>query len=106
MTERITFERPPLVEVSFGLFFSPLLDFKISHFGAFWTRLRPDFSETADRPIVADSAAAPALVSQEWPLFPRVWYVHKDRAQILQLQTDRFYFNWRKSSDGALYPRF
>jgi uncharacterized protein (TIGR04255 family) len=102
---KITFERPPLVEVSFGLSFAPLRDFRTSHFGAFWTKLRPDFVETADKPIVAETPGALALGSEWFPL-PRVWYVHKNKEQLLQLQTDRFYFNWRKSSDGSLYPRF
>lgn len=105
MQEKITFERPPLVEVSFGLFFEPLRDFRTSHFGAFWTRLRPEFIETADKPVVAEQASTISF-QQEWFPLPRVWYVHKDKTQLIQLQTDRFYFNWRKASDGTLYPRF
>lgn len=101
----ITFDRPPLAEVSFGLHFAPLHNFRTSHFGAFWAKLKPDFTETADKPIVAE-APTNLTIAGEWFPLPRVWFVHKDKEQLLQLQTDRFYFNWRKGSEGSLYPRF
>lgn len=104
---KITFNRPPLVEVSFGLSFAALRDLRTAHFGAFWSRLRPDFTETADKPLVADSPGMSSFVGgEEWFPLPRVWYIHRDKEQILQLQTDRFYFNWRRIPESSLYPRF
>jgi uncharacterized protein (TIGR04255 family) len=99
----VTFERPPLNEVSFGLFFAPIADLRTSHYGAFWSRLRPDFNETADKPIVGNPAGFQFV---EWFPLPRVWFVHKDKEQLLQLQPNRFYFNWRRALTTTPYPRF
>jgi uncharacterized protein (TIGR04255 family) len=36
----------------------------------------------------------------------RVWLLSDDESQLLQLQSDRFYSNWRQVSPTADYPRF
>jgi uncharacterized protein (TIGR04255 family) len=101
---KITYERPPLIEVSFGLHFSPLVGFRAAHYGIFWSRLRPDFTETLDKPVVGQIAIGAS--AEEWFPLPRVWFVHKEQEQLLQLQPNRFYFNWRRALSGGAYPRF
>jgi uncharacterized protein (TIGR04255 family) len=103
----VTFERPPLNEVSFGLSFAPLSDMRTSHYGAFWSRLRPDFDQTADKPPVTDvSGKLSQIAVTEWFPLPRVWFIHKNKEELLQLQPNRFYFNWRKVQPNTPYPRF
>jgi len=102
----VTFERPPLNEVSFGLFFAPLADLRTSHFGSFWARLRPDFDQTADKPPVGGAEGLQMVGGAEWFPLPRVWFVHKDKEQLIQLQPNRFYFNWRRVKPATAYPRF
>lgn len=102
----ITFEHPPLTEVSFGFKFEPLAAFRASHFGLFWSRLRPDFNEAVDKAVIASEGAVPAVPGSEWFPLPRVWYVHKEKEQLLQLQIDRFYLNWRRTQPSTEYPRF
>lgn len=101
---KITYERPPLTEVSFGLHFSPLVGFRAAHYGMFWSRLRPDFTETVDKPLVGQIAVGGP--SEEWFPLPRVWFVHKALEHLIQLQPNRFYFNWRRSPSEGVYPRF
>jgi uncharacterized protein (TIGR04255 family) len=100
---QITYERPPLAEVTFGIRFERLVGLRTAHFGAFWSRLRPDFQETHDKTIVG----IPDVASMgEWFPLPRVWFVHRNQEHLLQLQSDRFFFNWRRVNDGTPYPRF
>lgn len=101
-----TFENPPLNEVAFGVFFAPIAGFKTSHFGLFGTRLRPDFDQTEDKQPILTPGGLPPM-SGEWFGLPRVWYVHREKVSLLQLQADRFHFNWRRlAADAAAYPRF
>src|SRR5688572_27869760 len=92
---KTTFERPPLVEVSFGVMFAPLTAMRTAHFGAFWSRVREEFDQTDDKPaVMTDVQEASVTQVGDWFPLPRVWYVQKDGGAILQLQPNRFYFNW------------
>lgn len=104
MPPKITFERPPLIEVSFAVQFERLMSFRTGHFGLFWAQIHRDFPETADRPPLSPINAGQS--AGEWLPLPRVWFVHKDKQLLLQLQDDRFILNWRRIMDDAVYPRF
>lgn len=102
MTEpKLAFRTPPLVEVSFGLFFEQVAGMSSAHFGRFWSTIAGTFPETQDQLMVG---LPKGVAGNLFPL-PRVWFVHKDRALLIQLQTDRFYLNWRRIPGGE-YPRF
>lgn len=100
----ITFDAPPMAEVSLGCIFLPRPDFLVPHFGAFWERIRHEFPDIAHAaPIVniEDGARVDDIF-----LLPRIWYVSGDKARLVQLQQNRFHFNWRKTDDEATYVRF
>jgi len=97
----VTFRRPPLVEVSFGLRFRRPPGLHVAHYGLFWSRFERDFPDTLDQPPIAD----PQMPPPEW-FGPRVWLVHRDKALLLQLQYDRFHVNWRRLTPDVEYPRF
>ena len=40
------------------------------------------------------------------PPIPRVWFVSDDQTWVIQVQRDRFVYNWRSQSADAKYPRF
>lgn len=100
----VTFQSPPLIEVSFAVQFERLGSFRTAHFGLFWSSLLRDFPETADRPPLAPVNASQSI--GDWLPLPRVWLVHKDKQILLQLQSDRFILNWRRIQDDTVYPRF
>jgi uncharacterized protein (TIGR04255 family) len=103
----ISYERPPLVEVSFGVRFAPLAGLRSAHYGQYWQRLRPDFVNTFDKPPVGIPSAPSAAFGQaEWFPLPRVWFEHRDQEQLIQLQPDGFFFNWRRLKPQTEYPRF
>jgi uncharacterized protein (TIGR04255 family) len=107
---KTTYERPPIVEVSFGVMFTPLVGLKTAHFGAFWSLIRDEFDRTEDKPVVIqepqEQAQTLGAATSEWFPLPRVWFVQKDTGAILQLQHNRFHYNWRRQPADAPYPRF
>jgi uncharacterized protein (TIGR04255 family) len=99
------FRKPPVGEVSFGLRFAPLTTFRAAHFGMFWDLVRSDYPECEDKPQFYDPTSPPVSVP-EWFPYPRVWYVHRNRNLLLQLQPNGIWLNWRRLNEGEPYPRF
>lgn len=97
----VTFRRPPLIEVSFGLRFRRPPALHVAHYGLFWASIERDFPNTLDQAPIADPQTPPP----EW-FGPRVWLVHRDKALLLQLQYDRIHVNWRRLTPDVEYPRF
>lgn len=98
----ISFKKPPLNEVALGYTFLPRPDLLIPHIGGFWSEISDGYPRCQHAPPIVDSVA-PGM--EELPL-PRVWFLSKDNASLVQLQTDRFIFNWRDTGAGNSYQRF
>ncbi len=113
------FKNPPVVETVLGVQFEPLAAMRIVHYGLFWERVRDDF------PVVEEQAAldpqietfdeSVLLPSAGWrisgrPELPRAWFLGPDSSagqQLIQLQTDRFLHNWRRTTTrGQAYPSY
>jgi len=106
------FENPPVVEVVFGIQFNPLKKFTSPHIGLLWQRYKekyPNFEEKAPlAPAVESFGDSPSLKLElsGLPPLPRVWFVHEKKNGIIQIQKDRFIYNWRKDLPGDEYPRY
>jgi uncharacterized protein (TIGR04255 family) len=100
------FERPPVLEVVSGVQFSELIQFQTRHFGQFWETIKNDFPRTQDAPPLPDVSENVSLEIMTLPPLRRVMFVSADNSYVLQLQNSRFHFNWRKTSDSDVYPRF
>lgn len=98
-----SFKNPPISEVSIGLRFEPLQQLRIPHFGSLWQRVKDQYPVVEHAtPLVTDLNVI-VEISTGAPL-PRVWFVSSDDTQLLQFQSERFYFNWRER--GKAYPRY
>jgi uncharacterized protein (TIGR04255 family) len=106
MSRKVNFKSPPVVEVVCGVLFAPLADFKVPHFGRYWERIRDNFSRVDERsPIIRHPAGT--ILQDEVFLPQRVWYFTEDDHRLIQLQRDRFNFNWKRAtSDEIEYYRF
>lgn len=93
-----TLTSPPITEVVCGFAFEPMPELDPVVLGIYWSQRKDEYPgrqlhQALTRPILLD------------PPFPlRVWLVGADDAFVLQIQSDRFYFNWRKRD--TQYPRF
>lgn len=93
------YANPPLNEVVFGVKYVPMADWKIPHVGAFWQVVRDAFPKCEHAPPIGMGGD----LTTGLPV-PRVWLISEDDDYLVQLQPDRFHFNWRRK-EGE-YPRF
>lgn len=95
-----------------GILFKPIETLLVPHFGVFWGRLKPEFSSCQEvaplAPIVErfEDTPGPDIALSEIPLLPRIWFLHQNDVELIQLQRDRFLFNWRKRKPIDQYPRY
>jgi uncharacterized protein (TIGR04255 family) len=103
LIDEIRFLNPPLTEVVCGVVFDAP-EFSSVHFGVYWDRIRQRFPERPmdQPPLTAVDVFGLSLL----PPLRRVWFESEDKKELVQLQADRFYYNWRKQSEGNDYPRF
>lgn len=99
---RISFDDPPIKEVALGRTFLPREDFLIPYYGMFWAQLRDRFPKAEHAPPILE----PADVLNESAFLPRVWFTAKDLATLVQLQQNRFHYNWRQTDEKRVYVRF
>jgi uncharacterized protein (TIGR04255 family) len=108
---RPKFQNPPLFEQAIAVVFDEIAPFTIGDFGLFWPELGDEFATTETQPMVqrqieqfdGTPQAVPQLQLLPANSIPRCFYRHKSGHELVQLQSDRFGFNWLKQ-DGAVYP--
>lgn len=110
---RPNFNNPPLVEQVITVIFEELSQFSIGDFGLFWDRIRVQFpvcsTQSPLEPVVesfggfASPGVQVRLVGHD--VLPRCMYRSSDSGEIVQLQRDRFTFNWSYLG-GSDYPHF
>lgn len=97
------FQNPPVIEVAFQVAFPTLSGIGTPHFGAFWSSIRDEFPT-----IQAAARLGPVDFSGVQGAFPenRLWLVHKNGETLIQLQDNRFLFNWRQTGEEFAYPGY
>ena len=108
------FDRPPVVEVAVGVQFE-VLPLKAAHLGLLWQHYQDQFPRVEEQPpleaIVERFGVKPAPARQrvrllEEPLPLRFWFVNESGTELVQVQQDRFVFNWRQNDADQKYPRY
>ncbi len=107
------YDNPPLTEVVCGVTFQPLDNFIATHFGILWGIYQPDFPKVEELAPLASPIEI--IEGQEYeanlnftniPPLPRQMFISQDARNIIQIQRDRFIFNWRKLELNDTYPRY
>lgn len=112
--KKLDFARPPVDEVVLSVLFKPLNRFLAPHLGAIWQEFKKDrFVRIVERPPVNPTIEVFPNQGEEAefeisnvPSFARIWFIHEDESKILQVQRDRFTFNWRRTDSDQKYPGF
>jgi len=107
------FAEPPLKEVSISIQFEPIPNFHLGHLGIVWNLFKERYptAEQADEipPIIEKFGVMqrekPALRFLESAPMPRLMFMGLDGQHLIQLQRDRFIFNWRQQNSSE-YPRY
>lgn len=99
-----SYRKPPIDEVVSGMRFLIPSDLRITHIGLLWNKFRKDYPNTQHAlPIAMTKGEIPVESVTGLPL-PRVWFINEKDDQLIQFQSDRFYYNWRRRKDE--YPRY
>lgn len=108
MTKSIDYKKPPVVEVVCGAAFQRLDAFKAPHIGTFWKTLPKEFCQVEETTPVGYPDDPSAFEVLEVPPHPRVWFHTEDGGELIQLQQNRFFYNWKRRDGGAndKYPEF
>jgi uncharacterized protein (TIGR04255 family) len=108
-------EAPPIDEVAISVQFNDIPKLKIVHYGELADRFaKVGLTQHEDKAAIPASfevfgkRVMPAqfqFQAVNVPL-PRVWYMSTDKHRLVQVQPDRFIYNWRKVEGEGKYPRF
>lgn len=106
----VHYENPPVIEVVCGVMFQPIQGFSTAWYGLLWNRFGDEFSSTSDQaplplPVPPPPPGQVRIDLTPGMNLPRVWFASED-GKLIQVQRDRFHFNWQKEGDGDEYPQF
>ena len=113
--KNLEFARPPIDEVVLSVHFQYLNGLLSPHFGEIWQAFKNDqfvqIIEQPPVPPVIETFPNPPIGEAQLnfssvPDLPRIWFIQENNNRILQVQRDRFTFNWRKIAGGEKYPGF
>ncbi len=96
---------PPLTEVVCGIQFEAL-PLQTRHIGQFWTEISGDYPLTQDFPPVPEVGDFPTINILTMPPLRRAFMATASTEYAIQLQENRFHYNWRKLDPDVKYPRF
>lgn len=110
---RPRFRNPPLIERVLSVVFEPLPRFSLGEIGLFWTQIESEFPvseameplgfeiESFDEPRPTVQPGFQVLPSST---IPRAGFRNSETGELVQLQSNRFAYNWIKTGDGHQYP--
>ena len=110
------FKNAPVIETVLSIQFKPIHGFTIPHFGLYWKTIREEFKHCeVKNPIVhmiEDFQRGPTQRSSAIDLdlsterAVRYWFMDPTRNSFIQIQQDRFIFNWQRVEKEDEYPRY
>ena len=101
----IKYQNPPINEIVCGIRFNSIKKLRSGHLGILWQKFRSDFPEIEDHNLIV-RAPIEDLENPNKPPLPRVWFVHKEENELIQVQCNCFLHNWRKRRPDDEYPGY
>lgn len=113
MSAPVRFDRPPIAEVACGLLFNPV-GLKTVHIGQLWEIYRKEFPRAEEaapiNAVIEPSGLSAANKLQvgfmDIPDLRRSWFLDAEGRHLIQIQADRFLFNWKREVGTDQYPSF
>ena len=107
------FRRPPVTEVLCCIYFQDLVELHAPQLGQLQAALPPEFKRTQTAPPLPPVTFSPAwilaqslqAIADRYQL-PRTLLIKEDDSAFIQVQRDRFVFNWRQSESKNEYPSY
>ena len=94
--------------------FSEIEGLDAARLGLVWNKFRQDFPRVETQPplgkiLETEGLPDPARIGfqiEDAPPPARMWFLTEDGTQLIQIQRDRFAFNWRKLDTDRKYPHY
>jgi len=114
----LNFISPPIGEVAYSVQFEPLGQFHLGFIGLLWgERYRQDYPSIEHDEMLSHEIErfGAKNLNRLFPRFelldsipvPRIKMINPDSDRFIQIQKDRFVFNWRKApGKDTVYPRY
>jgi uncharacterized protein (TIGR04255 family) len=108
-TSSMDFKNPPVVETSLGCYFNRIERWNVLHYGALWSRFRTKYPNQEFQPPVLPAVQLP--LNLQWTpgdaLIPiRALFTDTANTQLVQVQSDLFLHNWRKTDKLSRYEHY
>lgn len=109
---RPEFNNPPVNEVVLSLQFEPIVGFDTAHIGLLWQKYRRAYPKTTTKgqinPVIEgfEKPRQQTLSFKVVPDVPRCWFENKAGTELIQVQQDRFLFNWKQTAAREQYVRY
>jgi uncharacterized protein (TIGR04255 family) len=110
----VTFRHPPVREVALAVQVDgPIVDLDV--LAELLPRIRSELPRREQQPalpsMIEDFSRPPRISSFQVEFvrqfsLPRSWFISQDNTRLLQIQADRFVYNWRKQEPSEEYPRY
>lgn len=108
------FSAPPVIELALGVQFETLHNFRTVHFGSLWKKIQAEFPNFQEQPPLRDlpeQVEGPQVqtlsidLGENLPL-PRLWFLNEPKTELIQVQQNRFVYNWRRQKEDDSYPHY
>lgn len=111
------FKNPPVVETVLGVQFSPLRALTNSHMGAYWAGLKSDWPDVKNAAPLGEQFEDFGERGPSWALASRQIQIaqnptsrmvmtHRKEDRTIQVQNNRFLFNWTGGHKNQQYPEY
>jgi uncharacterized protein (TIGR04255 family) len=106
------YKRPPVTEVAVSIQFARLQGLTAAHIGLYWAKIKDAFPNVMEQPPIVHMVENPEAEYKfepflsQMPDLPRIWFTDKTGTALIQVQRDRFVYNWRRVKDSDTYIRF
>ena len=110
----VKFTTPPVVEVACGIAFSLPSRLRTAHVGLYWSTVIDTFQVAQDAPPLPLTVEQPQYEGSgtvevevtNMPPLRRSWLINRAGTNLLQVQEDRFLFNWKRTEAQPDYPSY
>jgi uncharacterized protein (TIGR04255 family) len=106
------YEAPPAIELVCGIQFEDLKKLIAPYTGLLWEQFKSEFQNAkqqvplGSRIEVFDNVAQTVPLPTDFPWLPRIWFESADGTALIQLQRDRFIYNWKRVTPEDVYPHY
>lgn len=110
------YDKPPVNEVVLGVQFDTLENYSALHPGLYWQNIRDSYPNFSAHPPLAKTTETfgepinfePVLKAEIYdkPPIPRCWFIDESGNRLIQLQSERFLYNWKKVTGKEDYPQY